>query len=577
MGFFHNNNSGGGTSGGDSPAINDGTNRITPSDVKAIDTARLTDKAETASYYNSVAEMKADNKLIAGKRCVTLGYSLFCDMGGSTYKIVDGAFIEDGGSYHHITGTLFAQLVFAEVVNTKQFGITGLVDDSVQMLKALTFTALNKLELKLNSDVIVSTPILVNDFYHITADNKGRRIKVKDGVTMESIFKFTKNTYYVNIHGFVMDGNKASGAISKGVTYATAGANYYIATCEVCDLYMEKFADKAIDVSARCINPNIHHIYIDSCDKQGLYYLGFDGMVSHIYTSFCGIAGSTEGTYLGGGDTKISNVKTWFSGSYGSAKAGIVIASTLNQYFGIEAQENYYAGYYFDNANQNQGSLVTDRNNYGNNPITYGAVLNSGKENQLDIICRNNTNFGAIYQQTGVWIPNNDFKNNDIKISVDDLHTTFLKDDSTTEYNNIRLNRVDFRDYYHDITPNSIIVAPVTTTGLTLTPLKGNIYKLTGTATADTTFWLYGAYGTVTGFDVPINHKIIMGGSPTKISSAKATINIFTNGIDILFSGLNQLNSYLTVAKTISGISIKVLNGQTVDMIINPKILVFEH
>ena len=527
-------------------------------------------KAEN-TYYKTVADMKSDTSLSVGTIVTTHGYLSVADGGGAKYRIVSGPFVDDGGSYHHITGLIFAGLMVADSINTKQFGITGLVDDTTQFLKALSFIASNRLELKLNSDVIVSQVILINDFYNITSDNKGRRIKFKDGATIDAIFKFYKYTWYVSLSKLVLDGNKANGAVARGILYDTNDANYIVGTCYVKDLYLQNFALEGIYVNGRCLIPNLKDIYIDLCDKQGLYYGGYDGTLNGIYVSNCGVTGGTEGAYFGGGNTKVSNVKVWFSGNYANAKPGIIIASTTSQYSCIEAQENYYAGVLLTGAIQNQLDIICDRNNMGNNPMTYGAVFVDGKENQVTIICKNNTNFGAIYEQTGLYISTNTFKNNNIVASVDGLHTTKLIDLSTTEYNQIVLNRVNFRDYYYDITPDFTIVVPVTTTGITVKLLKPGVYQMTGTAIADTTFWFIGAYGGESVFTIPKNHKVMAVGSPM------ATLNIFKTGTTVVMSGINEIYNYFTVDTEVTGISVKVLNGQTVDMIVSPKILVYEN
>ena len=80
-------------------------------------------------YYNSIANMKADTKLKVGDMAITLGYYEANDGGGAEYRIINGNYTDDGGSYHELENNLWAELIFKDMkVNVKKFGAKG--DDS---------------------------------------------------------------------------------------------------------------------------------------------------------------------------------------------------------------------------------------------------------------------------------------------------------------------------------------------------------------------------------------------------------------------------------------------------------------
>lgn len=57
-------------------------------------------------YYNSIANMKADTKLKVGDMAITLGYYEANDGGGAEYRIINGNYTDDGGSYHELENNL---------------------------------------------------------------------------------------------------------------------------------------------------------------------------------------------------------------------------------------------------------------------------------------------------------------------------------------------------------------------------------------------------------------------------------------------------------------------------------------
>lgn len=77
-------------------------------------------------YYNTIIDMKNDLELKEGDMAITLGYYDVNDGGAGEYKIVSGEYIDDGGSYHRLNNSLYAQLIIKNgYFNVKQFGAYG--------------------------------------------------------------------------------------------------------------------------------------------------------------------------------------------------------------------------------------------------------------------------------------------------------------------------------------------------------------------------------------------------------------------------------------------------------------------
>ena len=89
------------------------------------------DDVNLVKSFNTVAEMKEDEYLVAGDTCQTLGYYSANDGGAGLYKIVDDSqLVDDGGSIHNLSNGLKAELIIDDnTINVKQFGAKG---DNVQ-------------------------------------------------------------------------------------------------------------------------------------------------------------------------------------------------------------------------------------------------------------------------------------------------------------------------------------------------------------------------------------------------------------------------------------------------------------
>lgn len=133
-------------------------------------------QANVAWTFDTVADMKASTNLVAGSYAQTLGYYTLNDGGGALYKISNTGTADE--MFTIAVGTLYADLVFANEVETLQLGIKN--DDSEDIssklnaviantkISKLTFTKGNytvndtinidrKIELDLNGSTITYT------------------------------------------------------------------------------------------------------------------------------------------------------------------------------------------------------------------------------------------------------------------------------------------------------------------------------------------------------------------------------------------------------------------------------------
>lgn len=92
-----------------------------------------------SNHYANVVEMKADTSLQPGMVVYTNGYYSPNDGGAANYLIVEGTYPESG-AYHQIGQTsLYAQYIFYDAINVRQFGAKGdgVQDDTLFIQDAL--------------------------------------------------------------------------------------------------------------------------------------------------------------------------------------------------------------------------------------------------------------------------------------------------------------------------------------------------------------------------------------------------------------------------------------------------------
>ena len=164
-------------------------------------------------YYNSVADMKADNKLKVGDTCQTLGYYSANDGGTGLYKIVDdNSLVDDGGSVHTLANGLNAKLVIKDVLTVEAFGAKGdeVTDDTTALQTAINYCINKKITLSSSGGKIFLITSSLNFNNKIDMDFNNSTIKTNSAINM-LVFNYLRgNEYQGFLKNIVIDMNSVA-------------------------------------------------------------------------------------------------------------------------------------------------------------------------------------------------------------------------------------------------------------------------------------------------------------------------------------------------------------------------------
>lgn len=155
-------------------------------------------------YYNSIADMKADTKLKVGDMAVTLGYYEPNDGGAAEYRIVSGTHTDDGGSYHELSNSLFAELIIKEVIYPEQFGAygDGIHNDTLAIQKAIDI----KNNVYFNKNYLVNSELNIYSYSYITFNKKAKILFTGTGACFYGI-----NCYYARLENIFVESSNRTG------------------------------------------------------------------------------------------------------------------------------------------------------------------------------------------------------------------------------------------------------------------------------------------------------------------------------------------------------------------------------
>ena len=127
------------------------------------------DIKKKAYFFDTIADMKNAN-LKAGDYVYTLGYYEVNDGGAGNYQIINGQYVDDGGSYHEVKNHLFAKLIVPNVINPMLFGAVGdnVTDDVVAIRKTLKYCIDNGKQMYINKKYYIGETLLSSNDYDTT-------------------------------------------------------------------------------------------------------------------------------------------------------------------------------------------------------------------------------------------------------------------------------------------------------------------------------------------------------------------------------------------------------------------------
>lgn len=157
---------------------------------------------KTPYYYNTIADMKADTKLKVGDMVITLGYYEANDGGKAEYKIINGSYTDDGGSYHELDNHLFAELITDNEVNIKQFGAygDGIHEDTTYIQNCINFAHNNNINCILSEGTYNVMQIVLLDNTYIAKHCKIRQLANVSAIVNEKIDLFGGGATYSGIN-----------------------------------------------------------------------------------------------------------------------------------------------------------------------------------------------------------------------------------------------------------------------------------------------------------------------------------------------------------------------------------------
>lgn len=270
-------------------------------------------------FFNSVDEMKKNNKLKNGDVVETIGYYSVNDGGEATYKIrtkTDNDTIDEG-SIIEISSTLVAELVTNESVNVKQFGSKGdgVTNDTNSIQNAINYCQDNKLKLIFSNDTYLVTTLLINKF--LIVDGLNATLKsINNNNSSEYILKlYYEGTINSIIENLNIDGNRTNNSNSiNGLVIDMF--NYYDTRLQIKNVKVNYCTNYGVYITGNWNNTSVREMTINGLvcykNKIGLYA----NSISDSYIeNACFDHNDEYGCYLDSGATiKISNTKAYFNG-----------------------------------------------------------------------------------------------------------------------------------------------------------------------------------------------------------------------------------------------------------------------
>ena len=226
--------------------------------------------------YNTVADMKSAENLIAGSMTKTYGFYAFNDGGGAYYKvreIINTDTIDNMTLFALADENLVAELIIPSVLNVKQIGAKGddTNDDTAYITKALSVS--NDIYLP-NGTYKITDTILVRQAKTITGENAQRTAINYYGTGTAIEIMYTAWGLLTIENLFVSKINEPSGydendTESVGIKISQNPDNNRIVTYLTMKRVIVRYFFKGFDVST---SGSLSNAVIENCLFQDAYY-----------------------------------------------------------------------------------------------------------------------------------------------------------------------------------------------------------------------------------------------------------------------------------------------------------------
>ena len=302
-------------------------------------------------YYNNIENMKIDTKLKVGDMAITLGYHNLNDGGGAEYRIVNGNYVSNNGSYHKLNNNLYAELIIEDKINVKQFGAygDGIHDDALAIQTAINFGKNKTIYFPDNCVFLVSSHIYTSaqhDEKQFLQLAPNTTIKADSSFTDEYVIRlgetgtmegYSASNYITGLDGGTIDGNTVAGGICSERTHLARITNTNVVKAKDVGIKIARANNSSSDAW-------LENIYVHGCDKTninaiGLWVDGYDNNILMVRTSNFPI-----GVKLTGGGNFLKNCHPL----YGVGAAGLSYYED-SVAFWIAAQDNMFEQCYNDN------------------------------------------------------------------------------------------------------------------------------------------------------------------------------------------------------------------------------------
>jgi hypothetical protein len=296
-------------------------------------------------HFNTIAEMKACNKLKNGDCVQTLGYYSASDGGSGTYQIVnDSTLVDDGGSVHDIINGLKAKLIIKDSINVKQFGAygDGVHNDTNAIQKAIELNP-EKYAVLIPEATFLITQLKVVNYVKIKGINCRTSILTSATASSMIIFKYDGCKGF-HIKDLQLDGQNTA---TKGYYFTNQESQAADTFGIMENIIVRRTKTAGIELGTYIREMRITNAEIYGNKGTGLYLNGCSDSLFNFITSR---SNDGIGFLINASDNRFVSCKAYINGTDNSPKVGFDVSNHRNIFVGCSSQQNTSHGVYLHDA-----------------------------------------------------------------------------------------------------------------------------------------------------------------------------------------------------------------------------------